>query len=87
MTENDAIFAATSTSARAIGVADDRGVVEVGKIADFVVLAGNPLDDIGNVWNTQLVMKSGETLSPDSAGTRNAFRNVLHGLDQREEQR
>ena len=59
MTESDAIVAATSTSAQTSGIADERGVIAVGKKADFVVLYGNPLDDIGNIWDAKLVVKSG----------------------------
>ena len=59
MTESDAIVAATGTSAQTSGIADERGVIAVGKKADFVVLYGNPLDDIGNIWDAKLVVKSG----------------------------
>ena len=62
MTESDAIVAATSTSCRSLGHGDDRGSVAVGKLADLVVLENNPLDDIGSVWKTQMVMKSGHVV-------------------------
>ena len=39
-----AIVAATRGSAQMLGAAD-RGTLEKGKRADFLVLAGNPLDD------------------------------------------
>ena len=40
----DVLKAATSTAAECMDVADDRGTIEVGKRADFVVVEGDPLD-------------------------------------------
>ena len=40
----DAIVCATKNSAEVIG-ASDRGTLEPGKKADFLVLDGNPLED------------------------------------------
>lgn len=42
----DAIVAATSAGARAIGLEDVTGEVVAGKLADLLVLDGNPLDDV-----------------------------------------
>jgi imidazolonepropionase-like amidohydrolase len=39
---------ATRLPAEFLGVADDRGTIEVGKMADFILLTANPLDDIRN---------------------------------------
>jgi imidazolonepropionase-like amidohydrolase len=58
-----AIVAGTRTSAELCGVADRLGTVEVDKIADLVVVRGNPLDDIGSVGdpdNILLVIKEGQ---------------------------
>ena len=77
MAPMDAIVAATNTSARAIGIADDRGTIAVGKIADFVILGGDPLEDIGNVWQTRLVVKSGQIVEPCADGSRDSFWDVL----------
>ena len=43
----DVILAATNTSAATM-LLDDSGTISVGKIADFIVLDANPLDDITN---------------------------------------
>jgi imidazolonepropionase-like amidohydrolase len=40
----EAIVAATAGSARALGL-DDRGTLEVGKVADLLVVDGDPLGD------------------------------------------
>lgn len=54
-----AIAAATLNSARAIGIDADVGTIAVGKAADLVVLNANPLDDIRNTRQIQLVVKRG----------------------------
>lgn len=77
MTESDAIVAATGTSARTSGIAEYRGTVEVGKKADFVVLAGNPLDDIAHIWNARLVVKSGRLVETGPSDSRTDFWDVL----------
>lgn len=59
MSNWQALVAATHTSAELCGVADKLGTVEVGKIADFIVVAANPLDDISNLNKLQLVVKEG----------------------------
>ncbi len=79
MSEGNAIVAATSKSAEAIGVGNERGVIAVGRISDRVVLAGNPLEDIKIVWRTRLVMKGAELVEPSRDGARNAFWGGLLG--------
>ncbi|MGH7677084.1 MAG: amidohydrolase family protein [Gemmatimonadaceae bacterium] len=54
-----AIAAATLNSARAIGIERDAGTIASGKVADLVVLRSNPLDDIRNTRDVQLVVKRG----------------------------
>lgn len=50
---------ATANGARALGVESYLGTVEPGKLADLVVVRGNPLDDIRNTRNVGLVIKAG----------------------------
>jgi imidazolonepropionase-like amidohydrolase len=59
MTEMETLIAAARTSADLCGVEDQLGTVEVGKLADLVVLSGNPLDDISNVRKPKMVLKGG----------------------------
>lgn len=60
MTEMEALRIATILGAEAIGFADDLGSIEVGKLADLIVLDSNPLDDIRNSMDIRYVMKNGE---------------------------
>ena len=59
MTEMEALIAATRTSADLCGVVDRLGTVEVGKLADLIVVSANPLDDISNIRKLKLVFKGG----------------------------
>ena len=58
-TPMEALRAATAVSAEAMGMADRLGTLEVGKLADLVVLDGNPLERIANVRRVSMVMKGG----------------------------
>jgi len=60
----EAIKCATSSAAEALNLSD-LGSVEVGKIADLIVVKGNPLEDIKILQNQeliQIVMKEGHIL-------------------------
>lgn len=54
-----AIVAATKSSAEVVAVEKSRGTLEAGKEADFLVLAENPLDDIGAFEHIREVYKGG----------------------------
>lgn len=57
------LVAATRHGAAVCGVGSDLGTVEVGKLADLIVVGANPLDDIDNVRQLQLVFKEGRIVS------------------------
>ena len=57
------LVAATKHGAEVCGVGKDLGTVEVGKLADLIVVGGNPLDDINNVRLLQMVFKEGRLVS------------------------
>jgi imidazolonepropionase-like amidohydrolase len=63
MSPLDAIRAATQTAARSLGIEKDRGTLEPGKRADFLVLYGNPLD-ISNVRSIDGTWKTGVRVGP-----------------------
>lgn len=58
----DALIAATVNSARALGLSEDRGTIEVGKRADIVLIEGKPWENIGDVRNISLVLVDGVTV-------------------------
>jgi len=66
LTNHETLRAATLHGAEAIGYAADLGSLEVGKMADLLVLHKNPLDDIRNTNTIKLVMKDGELFEGDT---------------------
>ncbi|MGP8247862.1 MAG: amidohydrolase family protein [Bryobacteraceae bacterium] len=59
LTPLEAIQAATANAARAIGIERDYGAVEPGKVADLVILRGDPSQDIRRTESVAAVMKAG----------------------------
>lgn len=59
MTPLQAIQAATINSATLLKQQDSLGSISVGKYADVIAVAGNPLDNIGLLENVPFVMKDG----------------------------
>ena len=63
LTPLEALQAATINPARFFGMQDKLGTVETSKLADLVLLNGNPLDDIHNTQRIQAVVVNGRYFS------------------------
>ena len=55
-----ALQTATRNPARVLGLADSLGRIEVGKLADLVLLDANPLEDIRNTQRIRAVVADGQ---------------------------
>ncbi|MEP2026539.1 MAG: amidohydrolase family protein [Reichenbachiella sp.] len=62
---HDALKAATIQGARGIGLDNDLGSLEPGKLADLVIFDKNPLDNIRNTNTIYQVMKNGRLYTGD----------------------
>jgi imidazolonepropionase-like amidohydrolase len=66
----DAIVAATSLNAEALGMADRIGSVVEGKEADLIAVEGNPVEDITALQRVVFVMKAGRVYRNGREGGR-----------------
>ena len=73
LTPAEALKTATWNGAEFLGQTSDFGSIERGKFADLVVLAGNPLTDIGNTQKITAVVLNGRYLD------RGALDHLLNG--------
>jgi len=73
MTPLQAIRAGTLNGARALGMDRDLGSLEVGKLADMVVMSENPLDNIRNTTSIAYTVANGRVYDShmDEVGRRN----------------
>lgn len=62
----DALRAGTINAARALGVDERLGTVEVGKYADLYVVTGDPLTEITDTRNGHVVIRAGRTYDPEA---------------------
>ncbi len=69
LTPHETLKVITIFSAEAIGLHQDVGSVEPGKLADLVVLDANPLVNLRNTNTVRYVMKNGELYDADTLNT------------------
>jgi len=67
LTPMDVISAGTLNAAAACGQVDDLGSLETGKLADVIVVNGNPLEDYQVLANVVAVIKNGEVVFSENA--------------------
>jgi Tol biopolymer transport system component/imidazolonepropionase-like amidohydrolase len=65
LTPFQALQTATVWAAEALGAGEDLGTIEPGKLADLVIIKGDPLSDIRATWNIHTVIKNGKAYSLD----------------------
>ncbi|MFQ5980966.1 MAG: amidohydrolase family protein, partial [Candidatus Heimdallarchaeota archaeon] len=66
MTPTEALQSATIHAARAIGMDDELGSIEENKLADLVVVNGNPLEDLALLRkheNIEYVIRNGRIMA------------------------
>ena len=61
------LYGATGLAAEALGIDEDLGTLSPGKIADIVVLDGDPCADITALQRVHLVIKDGRVVARDGA--------------------
>ncbi len=67
-TPRQALLAATRDAAELCGVGAELGTIEPGKLADLIVVDGDPLHDITNLRKLRLVFKEGRLVSDRRSG-------------------
>jgi len=58
----ETLRAATQWAAQEVGAGEDLGTIQAGKLADMVIVDGDPLKQIKDVLNVQAVIKNGQYL-------------------------
>lgn len=65
MSPSNVLQAATVNGARALGLGHDLGTLEVGRIADLIVVDGDPLENPSALRNVEVVVQGGEVVVPN----------------------
>lgn len=79
---SEVIKIATINGARAFKIEKDHGSIEVGKVADLVVVDGNPVENIRNTRNVRKVVRAGKVY--DAAELLESVRGKLGPSDEDE---
>ena len=68
MSNFDALKTTTVNPAKALGL--NAGTIEAGKLADLIILDGNPLESIGNTTKVKTVVANGRVYDAAQLATR-----------------
>lgn len=63
LTARQVLRAATSDASRYLGRAEQLGTLEAGKLADLIVVDGNPLEDLSALQEVDVVVRGGKVVS------------------------
>lgn len=66
ISEVDVLRMATLTSAKVAGYGDQLGSIEEGKLADLILIDGNPLEQISDIRRVVLTIKDGKIYNPEN---------------------
>jgi imidazolonepropionase-like amidohydrolase len=73
MTPGEALATATIIPAGLVGVAKKTGSIEIGKVADLVLVEGDPSVRISDLRQTRVVMLGGKLMDADALRTAAGF--------------
>ena len=62
MSSMDTLLTATSRAAECLHMTEDMGTLEPGKLADVLIVEGDPLTNISDIRNTWMVLKEGRVV-------------------------
>ena len=65
LSPKEALMSSSKNGAEAIGIEKTHGTIEIGKVANLVLLNKNPLENIRNVEKIDLILIRGNAVSLD----------------------
>nr|WP_233175849.1 amidohydrolase family protein [Dyella sp. ASV24] len=65
-TNEEALASATIATAHLVGADQHTGSIKVGKVADLVLVDGNPATNIGDLRHTDVVMMDGKLMDANA---------------------
>ena len=77
MSPIDALKSATANDAELLGIIQNVGTLEKGKLADVIAVPGDPTADITATERVSFVMKEGKIIRQGPSGTEQAEDTVL----------
>ncbi len=81
LTPGEALYYATLGAAKVAGAGDRLGSIEAGKLADLMLVDGDPTTRIADIRRTRLVMKDGRLFDPDKLFLAAGMQPLSHGGD------